>query len=535
MLREQLVVISATPERPSGLGLFRHEGGVAEFTVFGVAGEMPPVEYAEAVDFVSGWVPAHVVAALRATGPAPSESSRGAVFRYPRSHWWRFERAVNLPGGLVGIGDAISSLNPTYGQGMTVAALQATELARCLDCEPMDLPARFHAAAAGHVEACWNANLQTEALVTGSLARTAKGRIIARAADRFLAAAETDAAVSERFMRINSQLESPQNVAHPVTLIHVATEPLRRRMRGGPQQQAIEPPPMIRDVRRRSVFARGVRFHVTESGSGSPVLALHGWPQHHYEYRDLLAWPPEGMRIIAPDLPGFGWSGPAPHDWAKSEVAADLLALVDALDLDRVLIVGHDWGGWIGQLMALERPEQVTGMLAVNIAHLWQSARSLPALTRLALYQPAIAAFGQPLHRHTPLVRAVFARERRLPGFGTRTSIVYEQRFRDPVCAYAATAAYRTWVTREFPAMARHPETRRAIVPIRALFGLDDPVLSVRLAEPATAHAEDYRLEQVPGCGHFLPEERPDLLRARLAEIVGLVSPEMETSCSTSS
>ena len=83
---------------------------------------------------------------------------------------------------------------------------------------------------------------------------------------------------------------------------------------------------------------------MTESGpaDGRPVLALHGWPQHHWAYRDLLADPPPGLRIIAPDLPGYGWSGPAPHKWAKEDVATDVLALLDALGLDRVLLVAHD-------------------------------------------------------------------------------------------------------------------------------------------------------------------------------------------------
>ena len=92
-----------------------------------------------------------------------------------------------------------------------------------------------------------------------------------------------------------------------------------------------EPPP-IDGVRRTFVEANGVRFHVTEAGppDGRPVIALHGWPQHHWEWRDLLADPPPGLRIIAPDLPGYGWSGPAPHKWAKDDVATDVLALLDA-------------------------------------------------------------------------------------------------------------------------------------------------------------------------------------------------------------
>ena len=135
-------------------------------------------------------------------------------------------------------------------------------------------------------------------------------------------------------------------------------------------------PPPIAGVRRSFVEANGVRFHVTEAGppDGRPVLALHGWPQHHWEYRDLLADPPPGLRIIAPDLPGYGWSGPAPHKWAKEDVATDVLALLDALGLDRVLLVAHDWGACAGYLMVLREPERFDGYLVCNMAHPWLSA-----------------------------------------------------------------------------------------------------------------------------------------------------------------
>ncbi|MGY2061621.1 alpha/beta fold hydrolase, partial [Nocardia gipuzkoensis] len=156
----------------------------------------------------------------------------------------------------------------------------------------------------------------------------------------------------------------------------------------------VQEPPRIEGARRSTVTARGVRFHVTEAGplDGRPVVALHGWPQHHYTYRHLLADPPEGLRIIAPDLPGYGWSGPPPHRWVKDEIASDVLALLDSLDLPPALLVGHDWGGYVGFLMALREPERFSGFMPLNIAHPWQSPRTFaPHAWRFLLYQPLIA------------------------------------------------------------------------------------------------------------------------------------------------
>jgi pimeloyl-ACP methyl ester carboxylesterase len=278
-------------------------------------------------------------------------------------------------------------------------------------------------------------------------------------------------------------------------------------------------------VRRSFVPVRGTRLHVTEAGAGAPVVVLHGWPQHHYAFRHLLADPPEGMRIIAPDLPGYGWSDPAPHRWGKEDVARDVIALLDALELDRVLLVGHDWGGWVGHLVVLRAPSRVRAFMPLNIAHPWQTARTLgPQLWRLASYQPPLAAFGMFLQRRTPMIaKTVFG-----TGVANRDELgpevvrIYADRFRDPVCARAGTDTYRSAVLRELPEMLLRPERRRATVPIRALFGVDDFAIHDSLAAPETANADDYELERVPGCGHFTPEERPDLVRARLVELAEL-------------
>jgi len=280
-------------------------------------------------------------------------------------------------------------------------------------------------------------------------------------------------------------------------------------------------PPPIAGARRSFVDARGVRFHVTEAGDpdGRPVLLLHGWPQHHLCYRDLLADPPAGLRLIAPDLPGYGWSGPAPHRWEKEEVASDLLALLDALGLhDGVGLVGHDWGGWIGHLLVLREPERFTTYLALNIAHPWNTARTTgPHLWRFALYQPIMALAGRWLQQRTPFLRILFR-----IAVKDRTNVsdadiaLFADRFRDPVCARTGQTTYRTFVTREMPRLARAPETRRSTVRTVVLFGDQDTAISEQLAAAETANADDYTLKLVPGAGHFIGDERPDLVREQV-------------------
>ncbi len=83
---------------------------------------------------------------------------------------------------------------------------------------------------------------------------------------------------------------------------------------------------------------------------------------------------------MCPDMRGFGWSGwPADGDFPKQRVADDALALLDVLGLERVRLVGHDWGGWAAILAALTAPERFSGLLALWIGHPWVPTPGAPA------------------------------------------------------------------------------------------------------------------------------------------------------------
>lgn len=111
-------------------------------------------------------------------------------------------------------------------------------------------------------------------------------------------------------------------------------------------------------------------------------------------------------------------------------------------------------------------------------------------------------------------------RSRRVENTASVNHVYTERdRFRDRVCARAARDTYRTFPVREIPGGARNPETRRATVPVRALFGTGDAAIHTSLVAPETANADDYTLETV-GASHFVLDERPDLVRAKLIAVL---------------
>ena len=263
-------------------------------------------------------------------------------------------------------------------------------------------------------------------------------------------------------------------------------------------------PPELEGVTHRYVdLPNGLRVHVAEHGEGVPVLALHGFPQHWYEWRRLMTALPD-HRVIAPDLRGLGWTSAAPDgNYRKAAIAADQIALLDALGIERALLVAHDWGAWAGWYLALNHPERFAGYVATGIVHPWNKPAEMLREARRFLYQPPIAApILGPL-----LIPNVVTRILR-GAWGDRETYdrAAEPIFAEPykTTAGAASQYYRQFLTRE---LLRGP-TGRLTIPTRLLQGRRDPI-GTRLAEGLDRHGDDALTMLLEGCGHFVPEERP--------------------------
>jgi 2-polyprenyl-6-methoxyphenol hydroxylase-like FAD-dependent oxidoreductase len=212
LIKEKLVVNGASHGQHVGLGLLLYEDGTWILTTFGVSKEEPPQNFAEMCAVADKILPAHLAAAVRASEPVGDI----AFHKYPTSKWRRFDKLRRFPAGIVPVGDAVVSFNPTFGQGMTMSILQAENLRRALDKSGHDPGRAFFKATAKSTYPVWMTDAVADLTMHG-----AEGDIpwwyprVSKLFDQFLEAAETEPVLAEWFLRRFSLLDSLWMVPGP--------------------------------------------------------------------------------------------------------------------------------------------------------------------------------------------------------------------------------------------------------------------------------------------------------------------------------
>ena len=283
--------------------------------------------------------------------------------------------------------------------------------------------------------------------------------------------------------------------------------------------------PHVQGVRHRDVVVRGLRLHVAEAGEpgGDVVVLQHGWPQHWWEWRDLIPALAERYRVICPDLRGFGWSDPPPDgDYRKESMVDDLLGLLAELGIDRIQYVGHDWGAFLGYILGARPEHPVERMVLMSAPPPWLPP-GRPDLKRVArfAYQipiiaPAPAAFRTKVSE--TLLRAGRADE----GFTDEELEVFLAPLRLPHGPSATAGLYRTFQFREvLPIMRGKYKERRLTVPLRLLIGKKDLLYDPALEELLRSNADQVEVEAIDSASHFIAEERPELVLDRVLDFLG--------------
>jgi pimeloyl-ACP methyl ester carboxylesterase len=267
-------------------------------------------------------------------------------------------------------------------------------------------------------------------------------------------------------------------------------------------------PPEIPGVSHVFLDVAWLRTHVALAGpeDAPAVMLVHGWPQNWWAWRAVIPALAERFRVIAPDLRGHGWTQATPSGYEKQQLTCDLLGVLDALEVERVTWVGHDWGAWTGFLAALGAPERLERLLALCIPHPW-TPRRLRQLALLGYQGPiSLPLLGARLAR--PMARAILQTGRGRDRLDEAELALFAERIPPQV----SVGMYRSFLTREaIPVAGGRYAGAMLAVPATALIGARDPVTSGMTPGPVAGQPK-LGVEVLSGVGHWVPEQRPDAI-----------------------
>lgn len=222
------VVVSANPSRPTGVALLVQEGGTWVVTLEGFAGHHPPTTEEEWLASVVELAPSAFAEAIRHGEPLSDISAH----RFPANLWRRYDKLDRFPDGLLVTGDAVCSFNPVYGQGMTVAALEALVLRDVLWRGRHDLPRRFFKAAAKPVRLAWESATGADLSMPPEVVpgrRPLPVRAINAYVDRYQRAAEDDPVLAWHFLNVTGFDEPTRTLFSPDSVRRMIGQSRRRR------------------------------------------------------------------------------------------------------------------------------------------------------------------------------------------------------------------------------------------------------------------------------------------------------------------
>jgi pimeloyl-ACP methyl ester carboxylesterase len=279
--------------------------------------------------------------------------------------------------------------------------------------------------------------------------------------------------------------------------------------------------------------ARGDFETIIEGPRDGPVaLLLHGFPELNISWRHQIpALAEAGYRVVAPNQRGYAGSV-QDGSFATADLAADVVAMLDALDARTAVVVGHDWGGAVAWTVAALYPERVRALVAMNCppprvlaAALLRSPRQLRRSWYMLFFQlpvlpERLVARSMPgVLRGGSHVRGAWTREDLAP---------YAEAFATP----ADTRGPINWYRGALRSALRWPERRATpiAVPVLIIWGTHDAFLGQDLVAPealrdSLAFPNEAQVVPIASAGHFVQNEAPEEVTGALLDWLATTAP----------
>ena len=334
-----------------------------------------------------------------------------------------------------------------------------------------------------------------------------------------------------------------------VTATTAASLSIKGALVTGATATATAPSPTTFPEARRVALPDDITLEVFEEGTGPAVVLCHGFPETAWSWRHQLpALSRAGFRAVAPNQRGYGGSS-APRTVTAYDIkklSGDLAHLLDALEIERAIFVGHDWGGFVAWAMPLLHPERVLGIVGVNTPYApfpttEVLARAFPEPERLYILwfqKPGVAervldaqvrlVFEKLMRRGAPRDVSAGLRAlgdanpfRRLPEMKPAGAVllseaeldVYEAAFRKSGF-FGPVSWYRN-IDRNAE-LVPQIGVQKISVPCLQFTAAWDAALPPQLADAMPALCSDLERVDIPACGHWTQQEKPSELNAAL-------------------
>lgn len=279
-----------------------------------------------------------------------------------------------------------------------------------------------------------------------------------------------------------------------------------------------EPPSALEEIAMKQVAVEGINIRYVERGAGNPLVLVHGIPTSSFLWRDMIEELSAHGRVIAPDLPGFGLSDPPPDgDYTISSYARLFESFLEAVSVERATLVCHDLGGPIVLTYALRHPEKVERLVILD-TFLHRDIPPLPLFMRIAKIRPLGELFmwlaGESIAR-SGLEQGVVDKSR----ISEELVLRYYMPDGDPgKLNRSMLGTLRMEYLDDVAFIEKNLSTIEK--PTLILWAEDDTYLPIRLGERIHDDIVGSRMERIPNCGHFIPEDQPERATKMIVEFL---------------
>jgi len=259
----------------------------------------------------------------------------------------------------------------------------------------------------------------------------------------------------------------------------------------------------------------GCRIAYQQSGTGEPLLLVHGITTYSFIWRKVVPLLDQSFKVIAVDLPGCGASDmPLDQSYALRAHAGRLLALIDALQLGPPYFIGHDLGGGIGQIIAVRHPEKIRSLTLINsVGHDFWPVQPISIM-------------------RTPIVRQFLMSivDRRLFRLIVQRGLYHQERLTDELMDLFWKPFMSSTGRKAFLHFAKcldnhdltelENELRHLQLPVLVLRGDADPYLSAAIAEKLHRDIPGSLLRRIATASHYLMEDEPEWAARQIVEFI---------------